>query len=202
MIMSIMAESKGGDFVEAPLGSHGARCWQILDLGHQKNEFNGEVSVKHQVLVSWELPNLDRLEDGRAVSISKFYTLSLHEKANLGIDLVSWRGKSFTEDEKQGFDITALMGVPCMLSIVDKNNKSRVGGVMGLPKGMELPEAVNIPVIFEMEAYINGDTKVFDSLSEGLQKLIKKAEEFKPESLEAKMAAPVEDGFDDDIPFR
>jgi len=202
--MSIMAESKGGDFVEAPLGSHAARCWQILDLGNQKNEFNGEVSIKRQVLVGWELPNLDRLEDGRPVSISKFYTLSLHEKANLGIDLVSWRGRAFTEDEKQGFDITALIGVPCMLSVVEKNGKSRVGSVMGLPKELSIPDAVNDTVVFELDAYLNGDTKVFDNLTEGLQKLIKKAEEFKPDTLESKMAAPAQsvDDFDDsEIPF-
>jgi hypothetical protein len=199
--MAIMAEAKGGDFVQAPVGSHAARCYQIIDLGHQKNEFEGDVKIQHQVLVSWELPNLDKLDDGSPMSISKFYTLSLHDKANLGKDLVSWRGKAFTEEEKAGFDITKLVGVQCMLSIVDKAGKSRVGSVVGVPQGMTVPPAINQPVIFEMAAYRGGDTVVFDSLSEGLQGLILKSEDLKTDSPEPQSQPVIEEGFDDDIPF-
>ena len=203
--MAIMAESKGGDFVQAPVGSHAARCFQIIDLGHQRNEFENEVKIQHQVLVSWELPNLDKLDDGSPMSISKFYTLSLHDKANLAKDLVSWRGRAFTDEEKSGFDITNLLGVQCMLSIVDKNGKSRVGSVVGVPQGMSVPDAINQNIIFEMPAYRDGDSSVFDSLSEGLQGLILKSEDLKERdtSQAPPPASPdVGDGFDDDIPFR
>jgi hypothetical protein len=139
------------------------------------------------------------------MSISKFYTLSLHDKANLAQDLVSWRGKAFTEDEKAGFDITKLVGVKCMLSIIDKKGKSRVGSVVGVPQGMTVPDAINDVVIFEMAAYKAGDASVFDSLSEGLQKLILKSEDLKEAQEPAggyseQNPPPAE--FDDDIPFR
>jgi len=169
----------------------------------------GVETVKHQVLISWELPLEPLIDVGegnmKPQSISKFYTLSLHEKSTLGIDLTSWRGKPFTDEEKQGFDISKLLGVPCMLSVVDKNNKSKVSGVMGLPKGMACPDAINKPVLYEMDKHLQGDSSVFDSLSEGLQKLVKKAIEFNPsadnsEYPEAR-SAPVEDDFEDDIPF-
>jgi len=175
--MTIMAKSEGGgNFQQANPGTVVARCWMVLDLGHQKNEYKGEVTIKHQVLISWEIPS-QTMDDGRPISISRFYTLSLHEKSNLGIDLTSWRGKAFTEDEKQGFDISNLLGVPAMLSIVDKNGKSRVSSVMGIPKGMEPPEAINTPVLFDMENYIKGDTSVYDGLSDGLCGIINKAQE-------------------------
>jgi len=195
--MAIMAEDKGGDFKQAETGTHPGRCYMILDLGHQRNEWQGEVSVKHQVLVAWELPTQPLLEDGRPVSISKFYTLSLHEKANLGIDLSSWRGRAFSEEEKDGFDVGKLIGVPAMLSIVERNGKSRVGGVMGIPKGMTVPDAINKPILFDLEAFLNGDREVFDELSEGLQGIINRAQEItkpadRPDS---------DDPFDDDIPF-
>lgn len=204
--MAIMAEAKGGDFVQAPLGSHAARCFQIIDLGHQRNDYEGDIKFPHQVLVSWELPNLELLGDGRPISISKFYTLSLHDKANLAQDLVSWRGRAFTEDEKSGFDITKLIGVKCMLSIVEKKEKSRVGSVVGVPDGMTVPDAINSTVIFEMGAYKAGDTSVFDELSEGLQKLILKSEDLKEASAPAggydeRTPPPSDEGFDDDIPF-
>ena len=195
--MSIMATGGGGSFKQADVGTVGARCYMILDLGTQRSEYKGEVFVKHQVLVSWEVPS-QLMEDGRPIAISKFYTLSLHEKSNLGIDLTSWRGKAFTEEEKQGFDISKLLGVPCMLSIVDKEGKAKVSTVMGLPKGMEAPVAINDPILFDLQDYINGNTEVFDNLSEGLQGIIKKAQELNV-SHETENPAPKD--FNDDIPF-
>ena len=49
--MAITAVDKGGDFKQAETGTHPARCYMILDLGHQRNEYQGEVSVRHQVLL-------------------------------------------------------------------------------------------------------------------------------------------------------
>jgi hypothetical protein len=177
--MTIMAtDSGGGNFQQAEPGTHLARCYMVLALGHQKNEWQGQINVKNQVLISWEIPG-QLMDDGRPIAISKFYTLSLHEKSNLGIDLTSWRGKAFSDEEKLGFDISKLLGVPAMLSVVDKLGKSRVGGVMGVPTGTTVPEAVNAPILFDMEEYVRGETTVFDGLSEGLQGIILKAEELK-----------------------
>lgn len=196
--MAIVAKSEGGDFKHAEPGTDIGRCYMILDLGHQKNEYQGEVSIKHQVLVAWEIPS-QLMDDGRPISISKFYTLSLHDKSNLGQDLASWRGKAFTEEEKKGFDISRLIGVPAMLSIiVDKNGKSRVGSVMGVPKGMTVPEAINTPVIFDMEAYLNGDRSVFESLSDGLKGILNKAQEITSPADHRDLPA---ENFDGDIPF-
>ena len=195
--MAIMAANNGGDFKQAETGSCIGRCYQIIDLGHQEQEYEGQKSIKHQVLISWELPTQDRLEDGQPMSIGKFYTLSLHPKSNLGADLVSWRGKSFTPEEEAGFDISKLIGVPAFLSIVDKNGKSRVGSVMAVPKNMDVPEAINAPVIFDMENYVKGDSSVFDGLSEGLQGIILKAKELTAPSREPGS----DDELDPDVPF-
>jgi len=200
--MSIIAKNEGGDFKQLKPATYAARCYMIIDLGHQKNEFNGDVSIKHQVMVSWEVPE-EKLEDGQPMAISKFYTLSLHPKSNMGQDLVSWRGKAFTPDEEAGFDITKLAGVPCLLSVIDKNGKSRVGSVSGLPKGMSVPDQINSTVIFSMEDYANGDESVFNGLSDGIKAIILKSEDLKkPNQVESENpGAGMDDGFDDDIPF-
>jgi len=199
--MAITATAGGGDFQQAEPGTVLGRCYMVLALGHQKGEWQGESFVRNQVLVSWEIPS-QLMDDGRPIAISKFYTLSLHEKSNLGIDLTSWRGKAFTEDEKQGFDISNLLGVPAMLSIVaGTNGKSKVASVMAAPKGMDVPEAINDPVLFDLEKYLQGDRDVFDGLSEGLQKIILKCEEIsKP--VDNSVQVPADD-FDanSDIPF-
>jgi hypothetical protein len=201
--MSIIAKNEGGDFKQLEPGTHFGRCYMIIDLGHQRNEFEGQVSVKHQVMVAWEVPT-ERLEDGQPLAISKFYTLSLHPKSNMGQDLVSWRGRQFTPEEEAGFDVSKLIGVPAMLSVVDKKGKSRVSSVSGLPKGTSMEDQVNPSTIFSMEDYRNGDTSVFDTLSEGIQGMILKSEDLKvKEDFQSPIDErnPPDDGFTDDIPF-
>ena len=81
----------------------------------------------NKVRITWELPtelkvfNPDKGEQPQA--ISKEFTLSMHEKSSLRAFLTSWRGKGFTEDEAKAFDVTKLLGVPCMLSIVHEPGK-------------------------------------------------------------------------------
>lgn len=201
--MSIMA--KASNFEQPDVGSWPGRCYSIIELGTQVSEWEGQRTEKYQVLISWELPTQDPMEDGRLRSISKFYTLSLSDTANLTKDLTSWRGKAFTAEEKEGFDIEKLLGVPAMLSLVEKKGKVRVDAVMGLPKGTPMPEQSNDSVVFELQAYIDGDMSVWNNLSEGLQGLVNKCLELQPGTVEHSMAntkhsAPPND-FDDTIPF-
>ena len=137
------------------------------------------------------------------LTISKFYTLSLHEKSNLGIDLTSWRGRAFTEKEKQGFDITKLLGVPCMLNVIEGNNgKSKVGSLMPLPKGTEIAEQITPSLSFAVDDYQNGKKEAFNQLSEGIRNIILRAKEF--EGIEKEDNGTESAGGDDDlddIPF-
>ncbi len=175
--MAINAKpGEGGDFKDVSVGPHAAICYQIVDLGVQRKEWQGKVKFVNQVMITWEITD-ETMDDGRPFSISKFYTLSLNEKANLYADLVSWRGKGFSEEEKQCFDVTVLAGVPALLNIVEKNGKSRVGSIMPLPKSMDEGEQTNNTVIFEMDAYLAGDTAVYESLSDGIKNLINQSED-------------------------
>ena len=125
---SIVAKGgeKSSSFPSVSVGIHKARCIKVIDLGTQKNDYQGNVSWKRQVLVIWETP--DQTDDNSVpLTISKFYTLSLHEKSNLGIDLTSWRGRAFSETEKKGFDIAKLAGKECTLNVIQGNkNKSKI----------------------------------------------------------------------------
>lgn len=200
--MSITATNQGGNFKQAPTGNHVARCYQIVDLGSQRQTWEGVTSIKHQVLVSWELPNEELLEEGQPMSIAKFYTLSLHEKSNLCIDLVAWRGKKFTAEEEKGFDISKLVGVPCQLSIIEGNNgKSRVAGVSGLLKGVECPPQINPSIVFSLQDYINGDTSIYDKLSDGIKGLVDKCIELAGGQETPSTIDSTDDFEDSDIPF-
>ena len=201
---SIIASGGGSSgFQEVKAGTYSARCIKVLDLGTQQSNFNGEISWKRQVLIIWEIPS--ELKEGTTdpLTISGWYTLSLHEKANLGIDLTAWRGRAFTEKEKQGFDITKLLGVPCMLNVITSDKgKSKVGSLMPLPKGTEIAEQITPSLSFSVDDYQKGNKESFNQLSEGIRNIILRAKEF--EGIEKEDNGTESAGVDDDlddIPF-
>ena len=163
----------GGDFEQCPAGSFAARCYQIIDLGHQTFEWKGEAKVAPKVRITWELNEM--MQDGRPFSISREYTASIGDKANLRKDLEAWRGRPFSAEELRNFSLENVLGAPCLLGVVHKPSKdgakvyANVGSIMALPKGMPSPELVNPAVKFDIGTF---DQKVFDGLSSYVQKKI------------------------------
>jgi hypothetical protein len=174
--MTIIAKSAETSYPKVPIGVHKARCVKVIDLGTQKQEYGGEISWKRQILVIWELP--EELNNDQPMTISKFYTLSLHEKANLGMDLTSWRGRPFTETEKQGFDVTKLIGVTCQLNVMHKDNgKEHISSIMPLGKDDKIAEQFNPSVSFDIGDYQKGQKETFNQLSEGIRRMILRSKE-------------------------
>lgn len=197
------ADSGGGDFEQPPVGTHVARCVKIIDIGTQKGEYQGKATSKRQCIIGWELPNEVMTEGehaGKPFTVSRFYTASLGEKANLRKDLANWRGRDFTEDELKGFDSKNILGKPCMLSLTPNDKgRVRVTGVMALPKGTPVPEQVNKSVYFSLDEF---NRETFAALSEGYRKLIEASPEYR--SLSNPVPKPNANGsFDDmeEIPF-
>lgn len=213
------SDTGGSDFQQAPAGSHVARCIRLIDLGTQTSEYQGQVNHKSQVLVSWELchelydyedENKQRVQ--KPFLVSAFYTNSLGEKANLRKDLISWRGRDFTKEELEKFDLQTILGAPCIVSVVlNDKGKAKVEGVLKLTKGTEAPNCVNKPYAFWLDEF-NKD--VFDNLSKGIKEIIEKspeyqeiakgktkelADSFTKDNFEQKGQF---DNFEDDIPFQ
>jgi len=183
--MGIVATASEGNtsFPQIPVGMHNARCVRVIDLGTQKQEFSGEVSYKRQVLVIWEVP--EQVHNDEPMTISKFYTLSLHEKSNLGADLSSWRSRAFTEQEKKGFDLINVLGVPCTLNVIEGNNgRSKVANVLPLASKEELAEQYHEDVYFEIEDYQTGNRETFNQLSEGIRNIILRSKELEGTSVD------------------
>jgi hypothetical protein len=173
-----VAANGGGDFKSVEPGSYAARCVRIVDIGTQHGEYQGKPNAKKEVIVSFELPN-ELMDDGRPFMLSKFYTASLGEKANLRKDLEAWRGVAFSEADLAGFDLDNILGKACMLSVIEKNGKARVGAISKLPKGMELPPAVNPLVSFSIADW---DEAKFNELSDFTKEKIRASDEYKARS--------------------
>lgn len=199
--MGLMATDAGGTFVLAPSGTHVATCYQVIDLGVQPG---GQYAPKHKVLIGWELTE-ELMDDGRPFVVSKRYTVSLNEKANLRADLESWRGRRFTDDELKGFDLKAVLGKPCMVTVTHDTSPAgktyaNVRSVAAMPKGMKAPPAVNALVNYDLDA---PDRAIYERFPQWLKDTIGKA--MKADAAGHPNAPGSTDEqpppFDDDIPF-
>jgi hypothetical protein len=217
--MSFYVEDKGGNFERCPSGMHLARCYRIVDLGTQKSEYMGQVKYLHKIMLGWEIHGMNddgspiKMQDGRPFGIFKNYTLSWSEKANLRLDLQSWRGKPFTQEEMRKFDLKNVLGAWCMLNIIERPGKSdgkmytNVDGVTPVPamiKQNGLPTAVNKNELFKID---EPDMEMFNGFRDNLKAKISASPEWQKKQgntpAPAPQAAPAKPAFDEDedIPF-
>ena len=167
-----------------PSGTHIARCYSMIHIGTVEWEWQGETKHSDKIRLSFELPNEMRDFGGeeKPMVISKEYTLSLHEKSNLRRDLEGWRGKSFTKEELNRFDVTNLLGKSCNVSIIHKNSKSgnefaQIGSISGISKGTKCPEQINESFIFNYEDNFNAEW--LEQQPDWIQDQIKGTDEYK-----------------------
>jgi hypothetical protein len=172
------------EFQIAPTGSHLARLYRIIDLGTQKSEYMGKVNMLRKVKFFWELHGDDL-------------------KTDEGKPLESWRGKSFTDDELRGFDLTNLLDKWCMITVQhrESNGKTYADAVAVTPvpavvAKTGLPSGVNPTLLFDMQKF---DQAVFDSLSDGLKNQIMQSAEFQNKN--RKVLNAIEDDEDLSVPF-
>ncbi len=103
--MGLIAKTTGGsDMTPAPEGTHLARCVQVVDKGTQVSDFYKK--AYHKVMIGWELPEeLNPDDENLPYLVWGHYTVSLSDNANLRHMLESWRGKRFTAEELDGFNL-------------------------------------------------------------------------------------------------
>ena len=148
--------SSATNFPPIPEGTYLAVCYMLVDLGMQYNETYKTTSKK--LLVGWEIPTETiELEDGpHTRTISKQYTASLNENANLRKDLAAWRGRDFTEEELEAFNLRNVLGKSCMISIIHSkgtngNTYANIQSIMALPKGMQPGKLTESTVILDLD---------------------------------------------------
>jgi hypothetical protein len=204
--MSLTVKSSGnGDFEITPEGTYVGRCIKVIDMGTQTT--TGQFGTKSQkkVMISWELLDDDiKMQDGRPFAASQFYKASLHEKAQLRKDLEAWRGKKFTEQELEGFDLNNVLGTYCMLQVVHSSDGqyANVNAIMSY-KGTK-PNGVNDLVAFDIS---NPDMEVFNAFSDKMKaKIVSTPEWEERDKVIETMADPSDVDVDkpinlDDIPY-
>lgn len=180
--MSLIAKSNGGSAM-SPIeaGTHPAVCYGLIDIGEQLNAKYNKLARK--CIVMFEIPgetftDADGREMPRTINIT--YTMSLHEKSALYRDLISWRGRPFTDEELAGFNLVNIVGAPCLLSIVHNerngNTYADINGIMKLPKGFLATPPARDKIIFDLD---EAPLETIDSLPVWVQNRIRESETYK-----------------------
>lgn len=220
--MSFFVENKSKEFVLVPPGSHLGRCYRIIDLGTQQSEYMGETKFLRKIMIGWEIHGEAEdgtpltTERGEPMAIFKNYTLSWGDKATLRKDLQSWRGKPWTDQEANRFDLKTVLGVWCMLSVIHrpgKNGKTyanveTVSPVPAMIRQHGLPEGFNELQLFRLA---EPDWELYETFGRGLKAKIELSPEYRAlgrpdyDDEPAKPSKTSSNGgvgdMDDDIPF-
>lgn len=184
-----------------PQGTYLAVCNMLVDLGVQYNETYKNSSRK--VLIGWEIPEETILIDGEEHSrtLSKRYTASLSESANLRQDLAAWRGRDFTPDELAAFDLRNIVGTSCMINVIHRDSGGKtyanIQSIMALPKGMPKGQLSENAIVFDLDT---GDLDDIDKLPKWIADIIKKSTTYQERTL---VPPAVEEFAEDDgeLPF-
>jgi hypothetical protein len=195
------------DFEIAPAGSHIAICNGVIDVGLQPGR--GQYpDPKHEVYLRFELPTetvtfkKDGKETTGPMSVGRFFTASMSEKANLRKFIEGWFAKKFPNDEAAAdFDFKKLLGLKCLLNIThtEKGSKTYANITSASPvvKGMTADfKQQNPSLYFSIETSTNAE---FNALPEWMRKKIDGRIQEQPKSA---------DGYDNyepvdqsDVPF-
>ena len=165
--------------------------YSLVDLGHQKTNWDNQEKWSPKVRLTFELPDqLDEFEveeKGKVTKVQKpmvvsiEQTRSLGEKASLRKLLEQWRGQTFTSKELQAFSLKNLLGKPAMLTLIHKTSQQgrqycAIAGASKLPKGMKAPATTtNDQLYYEIE---QGEAGQFNDMPDWLQEKIRASKEF------------------------
>lgn len=174
----------------APAGNHVGRCYSVVDLGTHTEDGQYGVKTNRKIRVSWELPDelhVFKQEKGEEpFAIHKTYNFTMGEKSTLRKDLEAWRGKPFTPEEMNNFELKALLGTACMVNVThaEKTNATyaNVDGITAIPKALK--DAVKAkPQVAESVYYevSMGEGPEFDALPDWMKEMIRKCREWKIE---------------------
>jgi len=165
--------------------------YSLVDLGHQKTNWDNQEKWTPKVRLTFELPDqtdeFEVEENGKRTTVQKpmvvsiEQTRSLGEKASLRKLLEQWRGQTFTSKELQAFSLKNLLGKPAMLTLIHKTSQQgrqycAIAGASKLPKGMKAPATTtNDQLYYEIE---QGEAGQFQDMPDWLQEKIRASKEF------------------------
>ena len=142
--MSDQVTARGSDskFKSHPEGQYVGVCVDVIDLGDNVESFAGQPDkLSHKCVLVFRTGERNE-ELGTYIDVSREFTVSMGEKANLRKFLEQWRGKPYeTSQIEDGVPLHKLTGQPGLLTVSHKRSgKDRIyaniTACVGVPKQM------------------------------------------------------------------
>ena len=138
--MSMIVKSEGNSIIpQLEPGVYTGIASAIIDLGIQENSMFG--NKQRKAIIVWNIVGETVTVNDEELPrvMSKEYTMSLGDKSTLRKDLEAWRGKAFSQEELQGFDLENILNTACQLQVNEQEKNGRtytnIASIMALPKG-------------------------------------------------------------------
>ena len=140
--MSDEINAKGSDSTFKPHepGQFPAICADVVDLGERVETFAGQpAKLTHKCALVF----ITRSESGESGEVSREFTVSMGEKANLRKFLEQWRGRKYDADQvEQGVPLHKLEGQVALLTISHNTSGqgktyANITACVGIPRQMK-----------------------------------------------------------------
>lgn len=163
-----------------PEGTYLAVCGLLVDLGDQFNKAYEKITRK--VMIGWEIPDVTIEVNGeeKPRMITNRYTASLNEASTLRKALAAWRGRDFTDEELEGFDLHNIVGTSCYLNIIHResngNTYANISSIMALPRKAEKGKLSEPPIVFDLDTASEED---IENLPGWIADIVRSSETYK-----------------------
>lgn len=181
----LLAEETGAGYELPPAGTWQGVCYSVIDLGTQKEEFEGTIKDARKVRIGFEFSADTEDEEEKIFTIHKEFTLSFGGRSKLRQYIDSWNGgqTTMTEQEAKGFNVYSLLDKEASINIVVKKSAkgkeyADIGGLSPRIKKLALHERKNENTWLHIsEKHFNEE--VFDKLPNFLKEKIQEGKEYR-----------------------
>lgn len=134
---------QGTTYTPHPEGAFPAVCCDVQDLGWEETTYGWKYKIRLVFFCGQHTDEkeVEGVKKRFPMTVSKKFTASLNEKANLRAFCKSWRGgKDFdAETIKNGFDFEKMLGADAFIQVshfdYQGSKYAGIDTIMGLPKG-------------------------------------------------------------------
>jgi len=122
-------------------GTYSVVCAGVIDIGTQNNIWEGIEKLQNQIVLLFEFPSETIEVQGVHMPrmLSMKMTKSMHEMSKMRKTFAAWRGRDFTPQEMQDFELSKLLNV-CATAIVKqevKKSGKTVASISSLGKAVK-----------------------------------------------------------------
>lgn len=162
-----------------PVDNYMARCCKVVHIGTTEYEKNDNTYETNKAMLFWEIIGAEL-----PTMVSDEVILDTNKDSKFRKLLNSWRGLDLTDEEAEAFDITVLLGKPCMVNVGHETikydggtfDKEKVLSVSKMPSTIKCPEGkIEVKVL----DYEHWNSEVFDELPAYIKKKIVASKEYK-----------------------